>query len=400
MKVPLLELNPQNLPLEAELKQAFNRVLHSGQFILGPELEKFEKNCALTMGTRHAIGVSSGTDAILLALMALDIGPGDEVLCPAFTFFATAGCVSRVGATPVFVDVCPVCFNIDPADAERKITPKTRAVIPVHLFGQCAEMDTLLALARRHGLRVIEDCAQSMGATYRGRPAGSMGDFGITSFFPSKNLGGFGDSGLLVTQDDALAEKARTLRMHGMNPKYFHRWIGGNFRMDPLQAALLSVKLPHLPTYHQRRRQHAARYQQELAQRPGVHQARPEDCACLATAARQATEGIRLVLPTAYPHNEHIWNQFTLRVPSTDGTSTRRDHLLKFLQRHEIGCDIYYPVPLHQQECYRHLPSVSLPVCERLAREVLSIPVYPDLRPEMQAHVLHILNLWLEGKSG
>ena len=270
MKVPLLDVNAQNLPLEEELTAAFTRVLHSGRFIMGPEVEALEAEVAEFVGARHGIGVTSGTDAILVALMALDIGPGDEVLCPAFTFFATAGCISRTGATPVFVDACPGCFNLDPDDAARKVTERTKAIIPVHLFGQSAEMDAVMALAREHNLRVIEDGAQAIGARYRGRGCGSMGDFGTYSFFPSKNLGGFGDGGMVVCNDDDLAERARILRMHGSKPKYFHREVGGNFRLDPLQAALLRVKLRRYGDYTRARQENAAYYTGKLSALQGV----------------------------------------------------------------------------------------------------------------------------------
>ena len=249
MNVNLLDLKAQNGALEPELNEAFLRVLRSGHFILGPEVDRFERALAEFTGAKHALGVSSGTDAILVALMAHGIGPGDEVLCPSFTFFATAGCVARVGATPVFVDSCPVCFNLDVRDAARRITPRTKAIIPVHLFGQPAEMDGVLDLARRHGLRVIEDAAQAMGATYRGRQVGTLGDFGTISFFPTKNLGALGDAGALLTNDTALFERAKILRMHGMDPKYVHQVVGGNFRLDALQAAMLSVKLPRFDGY-------------------------------------------------------------------------------------------------------------------------------------------------------
>src|SRR3954471_11655070 len=264
MAVPLLDLNAQNLAMEGELKAAFERVLRSGHFIMGPEAVAFEKEIAQFLGVKHALGVSSGTDAILLALMALEIKAGDEVICPTFTFFATAGCIARTGAAPVFVDSDPVTFNVDPDDVARKITKKTKAIMPVHLFGQCAEMDAILALAREKGVRVIEDGAQALGATYKGRQAGTMGDFGTFSFFPSKNLGGFGDSGLLVTNDDALAERATLLRVHGAKPKYYHKFVGANFRMDALQCALLRVKLPHCRSYNERRAANAAYYNEKL----------------------------------------------------------------------------------------------------------------------------------------
>src|ERR1700733_4676563 len=284
MNVNLLDLKAQNGALEPELREAFLRVLRSGHFILGPEVEKFERSLAEFTGAKYALGVSSGTDALLLALMALGIGPGDEVLCPSFTFFATAGCVSRVGAKPVFVDSCPVCFNLDVDDAVRRITPRTRAIIPVHLFGQAAEMDGVRALARLHGLRVVEDAAQALSATYRGRQVGTLGDFGTISFFPTKNLGALGDAGALLTNDTALFESAKILRMHGIEPKYYHQVVGGNFRLDALQAALLSVKLPHFNGYTAGRRRNAALYTERLSPLSGVQMARVEDCGCVEPA--------------------------------------------------------------------------------------------------------------------
>jgi len=260
MPVPLLDLARQNAALHDELTAAFERVLRSGHFILGPEVAEYENECAAMLGARHAIAVSSGTDAILVALMALGIGYGDEVICPAFTFFATAGCVSRLGATPVFADIRSDDFNLDSADAGRRITPRTKAIIPVHLFGQSAEMEPLLALAREHNLAIVEDAAQSFGARHGGRFCGTMGDAGAFSFFPSKNLGGFGDGGLVVTNRDDLAERIRLLRTHGAKPKYYHKLVGGNFRLDALQCALLRVKLPHLKEYSAARSRNAALY--------------------------------------------------------------------------------------------------------------------------------------------
>ncbi|MEO5957792.1 MAG: DegT/DnrJ/EryC1/StrS family aminotransferase [Opitutaceae bacterium] len=351
MPVPLLDLNRQNLPLHPELTAAFERVLRSGQFILGAEMEQFERETAALLGAKHAIAISSGTDAILVALMALDLAPGDEVICPAFTFFATAGCISRCGATPVFADVLADSFNLDPADVARRIGPRTKAIMPVHLFGQSADMEPLLALAKKHHLVVIEDAAQALGAKYRDRACGTFGEFGTYSFFPSKNLGGFGDGGLVATNRDDLADKIRLLRMHGSKPKYYHQRIGGNFRLDALQCALLRVKLPHLPAYCAARQRHAAFYSEKLARLPG------------------------LTLPSAAPHNAHIWNQYTLRVSGPG----RRDALRQHLTAAGIGNEIYYPLPLHRQECFAHLPPVSLPVSERLADEVISIPVFPEL---------------------
>ena len=283
MAVPLFDTKIQNNALAADLQAAFARVLASGMFILGPEVQSFERQCADYLGVRHALGISSGTDAILLALMALDIGPGDEVLCPSFTFFATAGCVARTGAKPVFCDVRADTFNLDVTDAARRITPRTKAILPVHLYGQAAEMESVNALARQHGIKVIEDAAQAVGATQGGRRAGSFGDFGAFSFFPTKNLGAFGDAGLLTTNDDVLAERATLLRNHGAHPKYFHKFVGGNFRLDAVQAALLAVKLPHLDGYAQLRAANAARYTEHFAKLPGL--------------------GTKLILPTAQPGN-------------------------------------------------------------------------------------------------
>jgi dTDP-4-amino-4,6-dideoxygalactose transaminase len=377
--VPLLDVNAQNHPLSEALTEAFQRVFRSGHFIMGEEVTQLETALAELTDSRHCIGVSSGTDAILLALMAIDLAPGDEVLVPAFTFFATAGCVSRVGATPVFVDACPVCFNIDLADARSKITSRTKAIIPVHLFGQSADMDGVLALAKEHGLRVIEDAAQSIGARYHGKACGSLGDFGTYSFFPSKNLGGFGDSGALVTQDDALAEKVRILRNHGSQPKYYHHLIGGNFRIDALQSAMLGVKLAHYDTYTQGRQYNAAYYTAELLKHPGFVQANPAHCHCLATQTEWAvSQNAQIILPVAYPHNHHIWNQFTLRVLRPG----RRDALRQHLLDRKIGCEIYYPLTMDQQPCFQHLPEASRSGCttaHQLATEVLSIPIYPEL---------------------
>ncbi|HWB83401.1 MAG TPA: DegT/DnrJ/EryC1/StrS family aminotransferase [Bryobacteraceae bacterium] len=373
MKVPLLNVQRQNLPLEAELLAAFQRVLESGQYIQGAEVERFEAAAAEVAGARFAVGVSSGTDALLVALMALGIGEDDEVICPSFTFFATAGSIARVGARPVFADSCPLCFNIEPANIEALITPRTKAIIPVHLFGQPADMDTILEIARRHQLAVIEDTAQAFGATYRGRPVGALGDFGTISFFPSKNLGALGDAGLLVTNDAVLAEKARLLRNHGAHPKYFHSVVGGNFRLDAVQAALLAVKLPHLAEYTRLRQQHACEYQQALK-------------SCRGGAA------VELLLPETHPDRTNIANQFTLRVRrGTRWTrpESPRDTLRSFLHQREIGCEIYYPVPLHAQECFRGLADAAkLEICETLAGEVLSLPVFPELTNDEQSAVI------------
>jgi len=395
MAVPLLDLKPQNLPLEEELTEAFRRVLRSGYYILGPELDRFEAQAAAQLGVRHALGISSGTDAILLALMALGIGPGDEVVVPSFTFFATGGCVSRVGATPVFADVCPVCFNLDVADAARRITPRTRAIMPVHLFGQSAGLDAILALARERGLRVIEDAAQAYGTRYQGKSVGSFGDFGTFSFFPSKNVGALGDAGLLTTQDDALADRARLLRVHGARPKYYHHLIGANFRMDPLQAAFLAVKLPHADGYRDRRCANAAHYTARLSTRPEVGVASAEGCACSGgKASATPAANARLVLPAAGPHGDHIWNQYTLRVPGAG----RSDALRAWLTERSIGTEIYYPVPLHQQPCFNPAgqPPISLPISERHAGEVLSLPIFPELTEAQRLEILDAIIAFLD----
>ena len=367
--VPLLDLNQQNQPLAAELKDTFARVLDSSQFILGPEVTEFERQVAAGVGATHAIGVSSGTDALLLSLMALDIGPGDEVLCPSFTFFATAGSVSRTGATPVFVDSLDDDFNLDLEDAARRVTDKTKAIIPVHLFGQAADMDAVQRLASAHDLMVLEDAAQSMGTQFGEKKAGTMGDLCAFSFFPSKNLGGFGDGGMITTNDDALAERVRILRVHGGAPKYYHKAIGGNFRLDPLQAALLRAKLGHLPVYIAKRRANAATYLERLAESAPVR------------------EG-RLLLPSEMSGRTHTWNQFTLRV-----TNGKRDALMEHLAANQIGSAIYYPVPLHRQECFSNLAGVEarLPICEKMADEVLSIPIYPELSTEQIDHVINTI---------
>lgn len=354
MRVPLLDLQRQNLPLEEEMLAAFQRVLRSGQFILGSEVERFETAAAAMARAKFGIGVSSGTDALLVALMALGIGPGDEVICPSFTFFATASSVARLGARPVFADSCAECFNIDPAAIEPLIGPRTKAIIPVHLFGQAADLEPILTLARRRGLAVIEDAAQAFGAEYQGKPVGALGDFGTVSFFPTKNLGALGEAGLVVTNDPALAEKARLLRNHGMHPRYYHRTIGGNFRLDAVQAALLAVKLPHLAEYTAGRQRNACFYQDALRDLPEVR------------------------TPVTHPDRSHIINQYTLRV-----RNGRRDALRKHLEIRGVASEIYYPVPLHEQECFRAFdPALRLPVAEALAEEALSLPVFPEMTEE------------------
>jgi len=371
MAVPLLDLAAQNDPLRPAIDAALKAVIDSGRFILGPEVGALEEACASYCGAPHALGVSSGTDALVLALMGLDVGPGDEVITTPFTFFATGGAIARVGATPVFVDIDPDTFNLDPAAVAAAITPRTRAIMPVHLFGQCADMDPLLALAERHGLAIVEDAAQAIGAEHQGRRAGSMGAVGCFSFFPSKNLGGFGDGGLVSVTDQALFDKLKKLRNHGAAPKYYHALIGGNFRLDTLQAAVVGVKLPHLDGWTAARQANAAWYKAALAEDEAAG---------------------RLRLPVEAPGRRHIWNQFTIRIPGG-----RRDAVKAALDAHGVGCEIYYPLPLHRQACFAHLGYAegSLPQAEAAAREVLSIPIYPELSEAQRAAVVAALRAGL-----
>jgi dTDP-4-amino-4,6-dideoxygalactose transaminase len=355
MEVPLIDLRAQNSKLREEATEKFLRVFDSGSYILGEEVEKFEKNVAAYLGSKHGIGVSSGTDAILVALMALGVGKGDEVICPSFTFFATGGCVARLGATPVFGDIDPDNFNILPDEIRKKISKKTKAILPVHLFGQTAPMEEIMAIADEFALGVVEDCAQSFGAKRGGRQSGTFGTAGCFSFFPTKNLGGFGDGGFVCTNDDDLAEKIRILRMHGMKPRYFHRYIGGNFRIDEMQAALLNVKLPHVDGYIERRRLNASIYLEELDSVPGI------------------------VLPRECAKNFHTWNQFTVRI-----LGGRRDEVLRQLKDRSIGSNIYYPLPLDAQECFREFGDGKnfTKNAQIVAAEVLSLPIYPELERE------------------
>ncbi len=397
MPVPLLDVNAQNLPLEDKLTAAFTEVLHHGRFINGPEVKQLEDEVAAFLELPYAIGVSSGTDALLLAFMALDLGPGDEVLCPTFTFFATAGTIARTGATPVFVDSCPVSFNIDIEDAKRKVTDKTKAIVPVHLFGQSADMDAVNAFAKEHKLRVIEDGAQAIGASYKGTSSGGLSDFGTFSFFPSKNLGGFGDGGMVVCNDPELEEKARIMRMHGGKPKYYHHVIGGNFRLDTLQAALLLVKLKRYKEYTAARQANAAYYGEKLDELPSVVTA---DLAHIGSAAAQNEwldgQAAKLVLPIIIPDNTHIWNQYTLRVIGEG----QRDALREHLTERGIGSEIYYPLTMDQQPCFQSLPESSRAHCgvsHRLSGEVLSIPVFPELKPEQRDEVVAAVGEFVGG---
>jgi dTDP-4-amino-4,6-dideoxygalactose transaminase len=360
--VPLLDLAPQYAPLREEILAAVIRVCDSQRYIMGPEIEAFEQEIAALLGVREAVAVSSGTDALLLALMALDIGAGDEVITSTFSFFATAGAIVRVGARPVLVDIDPVTFNIDPGAIEAAITSRTRAVMPVHLFGLSADMDPIVSVAARAGVPIIEDAAQAIGATYHDRPVGGFGAVGCFSFFPSKNLGALGDAGLLTTEDAVLASKARLLRMHGMAPKYYHPMVGANFRMDALQAAVLRVKAPHLAAWTEARRVNASRYTR-LFQDRGL--------------------AGRVVLPVEPARRRHIFNQFTIRVAG-------RDRLKQHLDGRRIGNEIYYPVPLHLQPCFAHLGyrRDQFPCADAVARECLSIPIYAELSSAQQQTVV------------
>ncbi len=394
MKVPLFDITRQHAEIEDELLGRAAAVVRSGRYILGPEVEAFEEAAAKRLGLEPGVFVSSGSDALLVGLMAMGIGPGDEVVLPAFTFFATAGAVARLGARPVFADVCPVCFNLDADSLAERVTDRTRAIIPVHLFGQSAEMGPIMEVAREHGLKVLEDCAQSYGAEHRGSAVGAIGDLSAFSFFPTKNLGGFGDSGMVMGTDGALLGRVRRLRQHGMNPKYHHREIGGNFRGDPLQAALLGAKLGRLDRWLEARAANAGRYLEALGSEDGVVRADADDCACLrGSGAVLRDDGTKLILPVGYPHNRHTWNQFTVRVPGG-----RRDALVAGLREAGVGCEIYYPVPLHRQECFGNFSPDSCPMADRLADEVVSLPIFPELRGEEQETVIGVLTEWIRNQ--
>lgn len=395
MNVPLLDLKAQYQTLKNELDQALLRVAESQYFILGPDVNELEKNMTEFLGVKHAIGVSSGTDALLIALMAIDIKPGDEVIVPTYSFFATAGVVSRLNAVPIFADVDPVTFNLDPNDIEKRITPKTKAIVPVHLYGQSADMEPIMAIAKKHNLKVIEDGAQSISAQYKdGKGTGTIGDIGCYSFFPSKNLGCFGDGGLVVTNDDALGERLKILRVHGGKPKYYHKTIGGNFRLDAIQAAVLNVKLPHLNSWSEGRRKNAELYtkffiEAGLAEEEGK------------TAL---DENNKVLLPKPIYKNDgllnyHIYNQYVIRVDDRDG-------LIKHLKENEIGSEIYYPVPFHKQECFQYLmadPNTKMtmndyPVADYAADHSLALPVYPELKEEQIKFVVDTIKNYLTSK--
>ena len=369
----MLDLQAQYRPLRDEILAAMTRVADSQRFIMGPEIDTLEQELARMLGIRHAIAVSSGTDAVLLALMTLAIGSGDEVITPTYSFFATAGAVVRLGARPILVDIDPVTFNVDADQIARAVTPRTKAIVPVHLFGQSAELDPIVRTAERAGIPVVEDAAQAIGATYRTRPVGGIGALGCFSFFPSKNLGAFGDAGLVTTNDDALAKRARLLRSHGMEPRYYHHLVGGNFRMDALQAAILRVKAPHLAAWTKARRANAARYR-EL-----VHAAGLDDA---------------VTLPADPTDRLHIYNQFVIRTADRDG-------LKKHLDAQGIGNEIYYPVPFHLQPCFADLGyhRGAFPHAERAAAESLAIPIYGELTRDQQEAVVSAIAAFVRSNT-
>ena len=369
MQVPLLDLRAQYAPLKARIMAEIEAVCDSQALVLGPKTDALEKAVAEYCGAKHCIGVSSGTDAQLVLLMALGIAPGDVVITTPYTFFATAGCISRLGARPVFADIDPATFNISPAalDEALRKNPGAKAIIPVHLFGCCADMEAILVLGKKYDVPVLEDAAQALGARHPLGGAGTIGEAGWFSFYPTKNLGAFGDAGMVTCADDALAAKIRALRNHGMEPRYYHRWIGGNFRIDAIQSAVLSVKLPHLDEWGAGRRKNAARYREGFAAR-GLDQV--------------------LGLPVepwsgTGTENHHIYNQFIIR-------SARRDALRKHLNDSGIGSEIYYPLPLHMQECFRDLGyrEGDFPESERASRDSMALPIYPELAAEQVDYVV------------
>jgi dTDP-4-amino-4,6-dideoxygalactose transaminase len=362
--VPLLDIVGENRPLHDEMLEAIREVFETGRFLYGPAVTELESAVANLSGAKHAIGCASGSDALLLALLAMDIGPGDEVIVPSFTFFATASAVERVGAKIVFVDIDPASFNLDPAKVNAAITSNTKAVIPVHLFGRSADMTELTQVADEAGIQVIEDAAQAIGSAHRDRGVGAWGDVGCFSFYPTKNLGGCGDGGMLTTSSDELAARIRLFAAHGMNPRYVHRVVGINSRLDTIQAAALCVKMKHLENWTNSRRQNAAKYHELFA---------------------DAGLANNITLPADDVDGRHVWNQFTIRVPNS-----RRDALRSHLAEQRIASEVYYPIPLHQQQCFRHVADApgSLLESERAAAEVLSLPVFPDLTVGEQQRVV------------
>jgi dTDP-4-amino-4,6-dideoxygalactose transaminase len=364
MPIPLLDLKQQYASIRDEVLRVTSEVYESQMFILGKRVDEFERDFAAYCQSKHAVGVSSGTDALLVALMVLGVKPGDEVIVPAYSFFATAGVVDRLGAVPVFVDVMLDDYNLDPAQIEARITPKTKVIMPVHLYGQCAAMDEINAIAKRHNIAVVEDAAQAVGAEFDGVRAGALSAIGCFSFFPSKNLGAFGDAGAVTVSDDALYDRLVDYRVHGMRPKYYHRYVGGNFRIDALQAAILHVKLPHLERWSEGRRRNAAIYGELFA---------------------EAKAGDRVVLPRELPRRRHVYNQYVVRFPGG-----QRDQVMNHLKSVGIGCEVYYPLTLPQQECFREVPTArdSFPNSDAAAKETLAIPIFPELTREQLAEVV------------
>ena len=357
MKVPLLDLKAQYVTVRDEILAAISDVLESQRCIGGPKVAELEQRIAVSSDCKFAVGTSSGTDAILSSLMSLEIGAGDEVITTPFTFFATGGCIARTGAKPVFVDIDPKTYNINPDLIERAVTKRTKAIMPVHLFGQMADMGPIMEIANKYNLVGIEDAAQSITSTYKGRRAGSIGTVGCFSFFPSKNLGGAGDGGMIVTNNEDLYNRLRIMRNHGSHPKYYHKFIGGNFRLDPIQAAVLLVKLPHLDNWSEARRRNAAFYDAKFA-------------------------GTAVKAPYISPDCVSIYNQYVISVP-------QRDELVAYLREKNIGCEIYYPRPTHLQECFRNLgyKQGDFPEAEKASKEVLAIPIYPELTDQMKDYV-------------
>lgn len=374
--VPLLDLGRQHAPLKQQVLDALEKLWDSGRFVLGPDVEQLETQVAQYSQAKHAVGCASGSDALLLALMALDIGPGDEVILPSFTFFATASAVTRLGATPIFADIDPATFNIDPDHVQQLVTRATRAILPVHLFGQCAEMGRLCEIARHARCAVVEDGAQAIGAEFQGQRAGSIGQIGCFSFYPTKNLGGAGDAGMLTSNDDELADRLRLLRAHGMRPRYYHQLIGINSRLDSFQAAVLNVKLPHLDNWVALRQENAERYHR-LFTEAGLDRA--------------------IGLPVCAAGRRHVWNQYVIRVPQG-----RRDALRQFLADAKIGTEIYYPLGLHQQDCFRYLGYKlgDLPQTERAAEEVVALPIFPELTAQEQEIVVSRIAAFFPKPSG
>jgi dTDP-4-amino-4,6-dideoxygalactose transaminase len=368
--VPLLDLKSQFIKIKDEIHSAIDGVLETQRFIMGPEVSSLEEEIAAYSNCKYGIGVTSGTDALLISLMALDIKPGDEIITTPYTFFATAGVIHRVGAKAVFVDIEEETYNIDPQQIENAITDKTKAIIPVHLYGQCADMDPILEIAQRRNLAVIEDAAQAIGAEYKERRAGSMGAMGCFSFFPSKNLGGFGDGGMVVTNDEELRKKLIMLRMHGSEPKYYHSIVGGNFRLDAIQAAIVRVKLKYLDNWSQARQENAARYN-DLFNKAGLDQT-------------------KVKLPVIQ-QNRHIFNQFIISV-------SKRDQLKEHLMKLNIGTEIYYPVPMHLQKCFEYLDykKGDFPNSEKAADSTLALPIYAELTAEQQEYVVNSIASFMQ----